>query len=314
MIRILFYTWLLCCWAGRLFGQTDTIPLPLVEVKGASLRHSEIGSRTERLALDRAASNLADVLQQTSGVFVKNYGLGSLATTSVRGGSAGHTAVVWNGFVIASPMLGQLDFSLLPSFLVDEANFQLGGNSAGWGSGSIGGTVFLDNKAEFGQAFRVVSQSILGSFSWRQQQLQIGYSGKKIAVKTKLFFQEAENDFPYRLRPDLPERRQTNFALYQRGGLQEVYWKYKPGQQLALHVWLQESEREIPPLTTQSQSMASQGDEVLRTSIHWRKTGKKTVWQARSGFFAEKIDYRDELIRLRAKSDFQTFINEVEQQ
>jgi len=36
------------------------------------------------------------------------------------GASASHTMVTWNGININSPMLGQLDFSLIPASFLDE--------------------------------------------------------------------------------------------------------------------------------------------------------------------------------------------------
>ena len=48
-------------------------------------------------------SSLADVLSNSSNVFIKNYGPGNLATSSLRGGTAQQTAVfdLWDG--TASP-------------------------------------------------------------------------------------------------------------------------------------------------------------------------------------------------------------------
>jgi len=81
--------------------------------------------------------------------------LGSIATSAIRGASAGHTVVVWNGLALQSPMLGLLDLSMLPSGLVDEVSIQYGGQSTLWGSGAIGGVIHLNNQAKFGKKFGI---------------------------------------------------------------------------------------------------------------------------------------------------------------
>ena len=298
----------------ELLAQGDTIQLPEVSISAVGLRNADVGSHVEyydSLTLSEV-ENVAGFLTRNSGVFVKSYGLGSLATTAIRGGSAEHTAVVWNGFKITSPMLGQLDLALLPSNFVDQVQITFGGNSTGWGSGGVSGIIQLKNRPSFDHGFSLISQSTIGSFGWKEQQLQFGYSSETFATKTRLFFQEAENDYPFRIRKDLPEQKQTNFALKQKGVLQEVYWKIKPNQQLALHLWLQEAYREIPPRTTQRQSLANQADGILRATLHWKSIGENLIWQARTGFFYEQIDFRDDLIELKALSNFKTLTNEIE--
>ena len=84
-----------------------------------------------------AFNNLADLLANDNSLFVKSYGAGSLATTSFRGGSANHTAILWNGFNLNSPMNGQLDLALVPNNFVNKVSIRYGGGSALWGSGAV---------------------------------------------------------------------------------------------------------------------------------------------------------------------------------
>ncbi len=316
----LFFS-LLFYFAGiaGLQAQADTsLLLPTLEVSATPLRSTAAGERTEQWDSAQIAtyahSSLGELLSRETGIFIKNYGAGSLATPSVRGGSAGHTAVVWNGFALQSPMLGLLDFSLLPTHFADDIELRYGGNSAGWGSGAIGGTIALRNRPAYKQPLSLTLRSLIGSFGRRDLQFQAKYGGKQLAGSTRLFHQQADNDFPYHIRPDLPERRQSNAAFRQRGLLQEFYWKLHPGQQLGLQVWWQEGDRDIPPLTTQTRSAASQKDKVLRSALHWRRNGPRSVLQARVGFFREYIDFRDELTGLRAESRFWSLVGEVEGQ
>jgi iron complex outermembrane receptor protein len=301
-----------------LLAQPDTaVLLPTAQITAAPLRASFTGGQEEAwdsIALARyAGTYLSDLLEREGGVFIKNYGGGSIATTSIRGGSAGHTAITWNGLPLQSPMLGQLDFSLLPLAFVDEATLQRGGGSAAWGSGAIGGTIGLRNTPLSYQGFEASAQTVLGSFSFQDHQASARYRGQKWASNTRFFQRSATNDFHYQL-DNGDERQQNNASFRQQGALQEVYWQPRPDRQLAAFAWWQTSDRNIPPTTTQTRSEALQLDTFLRTALHYQQQGKRGVFNARLGWFREAIDYQDDAILLRALSHFHTVMGEVEHQ
>ena len=74
-------------------------------------------------------NSLADILSQNTSIFIKSYGRGTMATASFRGTSPSHTQVLWNGMNINSPMMGQVDFSLIPSYFVDDMSLWHGASS-----------------------------------------------------------------------------------------------------------------------------------------------------------------------------------------
>ena len=99
-----------------------------VVITAERLSLSLVGNRQElldsaRLALFRQ-NNLVEVLSLQSNIFIKNYGPGNSATTTLRGAASAHTPVLWNGFNLQSPMLGQVDLSLLPVLFTDEIKIQ----------------------------------------------------------------------------------------------------------------------------------------------------------------------------------------------
>lgn len=299
------------------YGQIDTtVTIPTIEINATALRSQALGGRMEKWSSEvlqnNAGASIADLLGKESNVFVKSYGLGSIATTSIRGASAGHTVVVWNGLTLQSPMLGLLDLSMLPSGLMDEVGIQYGGQSTLWGSGAIGGVIHLNNQAKFGAKFGIDIQSSFGSFGTFNQQLILKKSNRKWSSTTRLFNQEATNDFKYSIRADLPKRTQTHAKVKQQGLLQELAYQVKENQLFTLHFWTQKADREIPPTTTQNKSEAVQVDDFIRTSLQWKKTGDLHTIKAKTAYFSEQIDYQDLAINLRALSNFKTLIGEVE--
>ncbi len=58
-----------------------------------------------------------------------------MATASFRGTAPSHTQVSWNGISISSPMLGMVDFSLIPVYIIDDLTLKHGAASLvgpGW--------------------------------------------------------------------------------------------------------------------------------------------------------------------------------------
>ncbi|MCB0610396.1 MAG: TonB-dependent receptor [Lewinella sp.] len=299
-------------------GQSDSAwsVLPQVEVSAGRLRDRPVGAHVG--TMDSAATgfsmadNLADRLKTVPGIYIKDYGPGSLATSSIRGGSAGQTAVIWNGLPIQSPMLGQLDFSLLPAVLFDDLAVSYGGGGSTWGSGAVGGAVLLDNHhpEETGLSARLLAAS--GSFGRRDYAGVIRYGKGDFFGSTRPFLQHSDNDFPFQPAPSLPSKKQPNAAVRQTGILQELGWKIASRQEAVLRVWRQKADREIPPTLTQTRSEAVQADRFTRLALHWKKTGNSTVWQARAGYFTENLDYQDPLSAADSRSRFVTGLGEVE--
>ena len=300
-------------------GQVDTILIPTIEITSTKkIKSVHIGSNSQQWKTKHLqtlpSNNLAELLSNEAGVFVKNYGPGSLATTSIRGGSSGHTLVLWNGIPLQSPMLGLLDFSLLPLSGSEKILFQPGGNSAIWGSGAIGGVLSLNNEADFNQKISISSNTKIGSFGQFQEQLKFGIGNQKFQSVTKLFHQQADNDFKYLIAPDLPERTQTNAAFSEQNLLQDFYWKINSTNQLAIHFWQQFSNKQIPPTIVQSSSIAEQDDLATRLILDWKQVNENNVFAAKVGFVNEHNNYFDEVRLTEARNHFRRWLGEIERQ
>jgi vitamin B12 transporter len=260
------------------------------------------------------SSNLAELLEAQSRVFIKSYGSGSLATSSIRGGSANQTAVLWNGFNLQHPMHGVLDMSLIPGIIIDDISINPGSSSALWGSGAVGGNVSINNTPAFGNGFAFKNITTAGSFGDYRQQNKIHYSNQKFSNNTSLFYHQAKNDFVFinSSLAEQSEQRQTNSEFLQKGFLQENYFLINSSQLLSLRLWYQDADRQIPPTMLQNSSSANQKDQSLRAAASWEKKSEKTDLIIRSALFNEYLLYSDEIFGINSTSRAISSIFEAE--
>ena len=299
-------------------SQSDSVMIETIEITAKKIKSNNIGGNSNQWKTKDLqtlpSNNLAELLSNEAGVFIKNYGTGSLSTSSIRGGSAGHTLVVWNGVPLQSPMLGLLDLSLLPLNGSEEIVFQAGGSSATWGSGAIGGVIHLNNRADYNNTFSFSNNIKIGSFGQFQEQLKFKFGNSKFQSVTKLFHQKADNDFTFLITPTLPEKTQTNAQFSEQNILQDLYWKINKKNQVAIHFWQQFSNKHIPPNITQTSSIAEQDDLATRLSVDWKRINDHSILTAKIGYLNEHNNYFDEQYLIEARNHFRRWISEIENQ
>ncbi|MGQ0827809.1 MAG: TonB-dependent receptor plug domain-containing protein [Bacteroidota bacterium] len=296
----------------------STQQLTAVEITDSKLKHFAAGTKVETVdsaTLQRFSTyNLADLLSAQNRIFVKSYGLGSLSTSSSRGGNANHTAVLWNGFNLNSPMNGVLDLALVPVNFSNEINIQYSGTSALWGSGAVAGVIHLNNKAEYNKGLTFSAGATVGSFNNYAQQAAIGWSGKRFVTSLKLFNHTAQNHYPYynTYLEETPKKYQNNNELKQSGLLTENYFKINSHQKINLRFWYQFNDRNIPPTMLQLTNRSYQKDETYRITSEWQRTGEKLIWIIRAAYFDEDLKYTDEISHKSSMSHSQNSIVETE--
>jgi len=144
-------------------------PVPSVDTVHIHVDRSEfasVGRREIRLITGKTPELLSQNMQDAA-QFIKEYGVSGSATISKRGADATQTQVLWNGLPINHPMLGMMDFNGVSTFGMDELIVCEGGNSAMYGSGSVGGTVMLRNNLNYNSDLTVMTDlktSTLGNY------------------------------------------------------------------------------------------------------------------------------------------------------
>ena len=258
--------------------------------------------------------SLADLLSTQSQLFIKSYGPGSLSSSSFRGAGAEHTAVLWNGFNIQSPMLGQIDFSLLQVDMMDELKVQYGSSGALFGSGAVGGIIHIGNKPKFESGLHASFNAQTGSFENDKQGISLSYGATHFYSSLRIINQYAKNDFPFSntFLQGSPTVNQTNASYAQQGVMSDNYVSISKDQQINMRVWYQTSLRQIPPSMSVPQSKATQRDETLRISSEWNLQQKNISWSVRSAWFDERLVYADSVSGLFSNNRVKTNISEAE--
>lgn len=259
--------------------------------------------------------SLAELLSANSAVFVKSYGQGGLATASMRGTGASHTRVLWNGFSINSPMLGQVDLSLIPNNFIDKVGLSAGGNSLLQTSGALGGSVNLSNKP-FNSSDPLVSLSqAFGSFQTYVTSINLNLNSGKLRSDTRFNLQTSENDFLYYNIGIIPSdwMKQQHAAFRNIGFTQQFTYIPAKNHFLSIISWNQWNDRDIPPIMTNVQKGGNpdefQQDFFSRNVITWSYNKGATYFELKSAVFIEDQHYFLQTTTNEMDADIVTIIN-----
>ncbi|WP_167856381.1 TonB-dependent receptor [Hymenobacter metallicola] len=274
--------------------------LPTVRVQGSRPSRFAVGSRVttiDSVALAQYRSGtVADVLSARTPLYIKNYGPGQLASISIRGTSARHTAVLWNGLNIALPSLGESDFALFPASSTTQVQVQHGPASALYGSSAIGGTVLLSSPTRWKAGPHAAAQTDVGSFGLRAHNLEGSFSSEKVAVRTAASQRAADNDFPYSVREatGMVRHRQENAAFRQWSLSQDVTLRTGQHGEWMAAAWLTDSDRQIQPSTGSANNHARQLDQSRRLLASYRHLTTQHETGVRVAWFDDVLNYQSD--------------------
>ncbi|WP_293011661.1 TonB-dependent receptor [Mongoliibacter sp.] len=272
----------------------DTLDLKAVEVFTVPVEKYAYGQSLIQVSerdLERFQGQaFTEYLQKQTGLFLRQHGPGMLASLTMRGTSAGHNAVFWNGLPINSPSLGQTDFSILPVGGFDRAEILLGSGGALFGTDAIGGSVHLHTRLKFNQGFQAQVQSNVGSFGLWNQSVQAGFSAEKWSSRTQVYRNFSRNDFPFRnlSKFGTPVERHEHGTVRQYGFVQDLAWRPTDRSQLSTSIWYNDSDREIIPLIG-SNTRDQQQDRNLRWVMDYFYFGRKNTLNLKGGLVSDEL-------------------------
>ncbi|MDQ7041060.1 MAG: TonB-dependent receptor [Rhodothermus sp.] len=230
--------------------QADTtLVLPPVVVEGQRLETAqEVDRHLWRLAatdLERAGgSTVAELLEARTGLFIKRYGSGGLATFSLRGSSATQTLMLIDGHRVADPQSGLIDLTLLPTVLLESVEVVHGPAAALYGSGAVGGVVRLHTLRP---TERPGGRMALRLGAYGEQSLGVvAHAGiNRLAVLGAVEHSRTTGDYPYPNPLPPPTVRRREGADRQ---MTSVFGKlrYVAYGRFEGTVWLTEARRSLP--------------------------------------------------------------------
>ena len=291
------------------FMSSDTVSIPEIEIKRAKGLENAGTSvyQIDTLVLDRENdASLSDVLSRYSAVFIKNEGRGALSTASFRGTASSHTEVYWNGISLQSPMLGQVDFSLIPVYLMDDIRIIPGASSLIEGSGALGGSIDLSTDFKWKKGWQISGLSGYGSFDTWNEMLHILGGNKKIQTSTRIYYNSSKNNFPFinkniaSINPVTgeyiyPIQRNNNAEYLISGLMQGLALRFKHNWKLKAYYWYQYVNRALPRLNTyegnDAANLSRQQEKVQRGIIQLSKISAKTKWDISSGIMQTGMLY-----------------------
>lgn len=210
------------------------------------------------------AQTVADLLTARSGVFVRRYGDGGLASLSLRGTGASQTLVLLDGHRIADPQLGQLDLSLLPTLLLASVEVMGGAGSPLYGTDALGGVVNVRTLPP-GTPQRVKVQGGYGAYGDRTGGLLVAGSRGALSALALVDYQTTEGDYRYLNKGVFPPEEvpregadRRRLSLYSSLG-------YTAGRsRLRFTGWYNDAERGLPTIGASQPRRERQWDEHLR--------------------------------------------------
>ena len=316
MRKLAIYIILLLLYATSFAQKKEirwSLKIPEVTVVGQRPM-KEIGTQQTKfdsvVLKENIALSMADILTFNSSIFVKSYGRATLSTVSFRGTSPSHTQVTWNGMRINNPMLGMTDFSMIPSYFIDDASLLHGTSSVNEMGGGLGGAVKMSTTPAQNKGFGLQYIQGFGSFKTFDEFLRLTYGDDHWQVSTRAVFSSSPNDYKYRnhdkkeniydedmniIGQYYPVERNRSGSYRDFHLLQELYYNTGKGDRLGLNAWYINSNRELPMLTTDyGDEMAfdnRQREQTFRGILSWDHIRSNWKVAAKAGYIYTWMAY-----------------------
>jgi len=236
-------------------------------------------------------------------------------------------------------MLGMTDFSMIPSYFIDDASLLHGTSSVNEAGGGLGGAVKLSTRPADADGFNLQYTQGVGSFSTFDEFLRLTYGNDRWQTSTRVVYSSSPNDFKYRnydknvliLDDDhniigsyYPIERNKSGAYHDFHALQEVYYNTGHGDRFGLQAWYVNSKRGLPMLSVDHKEnddyLNQQREQTLRSILSWDHLRKKWKVGVKAGYIHTWMayDYERELGNgkmekmIRSRSTINTFFGQVD--
>lgn len=245
-------------------------------------------------------TTLQQLLEMHSNVFVKNYGISTLSTISIRGSSAAQTQVNWHGVNINHAATGLTDFSTLAVSMFDNIDIQY---SSSFKNTSLSGSVNLDDsKPEFKRDFKMKAALGYESLQNISALASVLYSDQVVYNKTKIMVNHAQNRYSF-YNEDKDERQSNTHAKSKQiGVMNDFAVNIRSKHVLSIYSWLQHTQREIPATTFEPFSAKEESISSFRNIFEFKPKGND--YYSTTSSLATLLDhysYEDSTVHIQSK-------------
>ncbi len=244
-----------------------------------------------------SSANIGDILPLFTSAYINSTGSsGSSSSVFLRGTNSYQTSVSWNGFLLNSITLGSMDLSAIPVAAVQDISVIHGASGSLAGSGNFGGSVVLQNSADWNNRVKIGLQSELGTFDNRHFSFTGKIGNQRLQYQMTLYSHEAENNFRFtdNYKHGDPVERIKNNALATMGMIQNIFLRLPGNNNIEAGFWYQAKHKEIPAIMgSYNPGNAMQRDSSLRVYTKWTKVMERSLFSVNTAVFSENMLYRD---------------------
>ena len=274
--RFTFCLFALCAAAPAIAQvRTDTtIALPEATITADRYRNSNAASLTRitSIVVDNAnpqqSRSVADLLDTSTGIYVRRYGPSGSAGIAFRGTDPNQTEILLDGLRITDPQSGQVDLSLIPVVLLQSVEILHGPGSSSEYSGGLGGTVKL-HTLPADQTGRGRLRASSGAFGSRNMSALANGGSGGLSGLIAVEYTREDGDFPYvnnALEP--PETTRRTGADMEASSIFGKAGVAGSAHRATVSAWINRVERGLPGPGNASPVPSRQEDEHLRTWIN----------------------------------------------
>ncbi len=295
---------------------TDTIfQIQDVVVSASRSQHFRDDTKALVFAQDEfspfAGESLGRFLMNNTSLNIKAYGAGGAATTiSLRGTSASHVQVNWNGFPINSVTLGSCDFSMIPTTGFNSISMVYGAPGALYGSGTFGGAVNLDSDLKPGKALNGTVHLSYNSLKTTTGSASFQIGSDKFAWKINIWGSDSDNEFTYFDYIRQSQQEQTDGAWTDAGIIQHAILQLGSST-IEAGMWYQAKSYNIPSRIG-STSYEFQKDSTLKLFAEYNRKAYRWGLKVKAAMFNDEQAYFQKASAQSSEYSIESHINAMQ--
>lgn len=253
-------------------------------------------------------ASVAESVNTYTSAYVKSYGLGSIATLSVRGSNSNQNLVLWENVPVDNPMLGLSDLSLLQGF--ENVSLRSSNRKPELFTSVIGGVINVSDQHTTKHGWGAEIEGKYGSFDYINSQIKGYYTGSRLTLDLQYFKSTSDNDFAYNI-PGIPETKKMPHNKYALEGIRgNVRYTLHNNHAIGYHVWLQSAFRQIPPTVLQNFSNGEQEDIFNRHQLSYNYDKGPLRVRTTLAYLDDQNNYQDSTFAIDNHNTYkQYFVN-----